>query len=239
MTLRISVWSGPRNVSTALMYSFAQRPDTAVIDEPLYGYYLKETGAVHPGREKLLRVLETDGEEIIRQSILGPVDKPVYFIKNMSHHLVGLDEGFLEELTNLLLIRDPREMLPSLVNQLPNPILRDTGLDQQLRLFKEMLAAEKPVFIFDAKDLLQNPEAMLTQFCRFVNIPFYEEMLHWEAGPRPEDGAWAPYWYHNVHKSTGFEKYKPKNEKIRPDLQHLLDEAVAIYEELYSNAIKV
>lgn len=239
MTLRISVWSGPRNVSTALMYSFAQRPDTHVVDEPLYGHYLKVTGAEHPGREELLKVLETDGDKIIRETILGYQGKPVYFIKNMSHHLTQLDESFLKELTNLLLIRDPREMLPSLVNQLPKPTMSDTGLEQQLRLFKEMVAAGKPAFIFDSKDLLLNPKGMLKEFCRFVGIPFYNEMLSWEAGPRPEDGAWAPYWYHNVHKSTGFEMYKPKNEKIRPDLQPLMEEAVAIYEELYSNAVKV
>lgn len=239
MTLRISVWSGPRNVSTALMYSFAQRPDTVVVDEPLYGHYLKHTGAEHPGREKLLTLLETDSAKIIREVILGPVEKPVLFLKNMSHHLAGLDDSFLEHLTNLLLIRDPREMLPSLVNQLPHPILRDTGLDQQLALFKKLIAAAKPTFIFDAKDLLQDPPGMLGAFCRFTGIPFYREMLSWKAGPRPEDGPWAPYWYHNVHKSTGFGSYAPKHEKIRPDLQPLMDEAVAIYEELYSNAIRV
>lgn len=239
MTLRISVWSGPRNVSTALMYSFAQRPDTAVVDEPLYGHYLKTTGAQHPGRDELLSVLETDSDKIISETILGYEGKPVFFIKNMAHHLTGLDDAFLEKLTNLLLIRDPREMLPSLVNQIPCPVLRDTGLDQQLALFKNLVAADKPTFIFDSKDLLLNPEGMLKEFCRFVGIPFYQEMLRWRPGPRPEDGAWAPYWYHNVHQSTGFAKYEPKDEKMRPDLQPLMDESVAIYEELYSNAIKV
>lgn len=239
MTLRISVWSGPRNVSTALMYSFAQRPDAHVVDEPLYGHYLKTTGAQHPGKDELLRVLETDSDKIIRETILGYEGKSIFFIKNMAHHLTGLDRAFLEKLTNLLLIRDPREMLPSLVNQIPHPVLRDTGLDQQLSLFKNLVAADKPTFIFDSKDLLLNPEGILKEFCRFVGIPFYQEMLSWEPGPRPEDGAWAPYWYHNVHKSTGFAKYEMKKEKISPELQPLMDESVAIYEELYSNAIKV
>jgi len=239
MTLRISVWSGPRNVSTALMYSFAQRPDTTVVDEPLYGHYLKVTGAEHPGREHLMNVLEQDAAKIIGTTILGRQSKPVYFIKNMCHHLVGLDETFLDELVNLLLIRDPREMLPSLVNQIPDPILRDTGLDKQLELYNRLKKTGHPLFIFDSKDLLQQPEGMLKAFCEFVGIPFYPEMLKWKAGPRPEDGAWAPYWYHNVHKSTGFDQYTPKTEKIRPDLQSLMDESVDLYEQLYASAIKV
>ncbi|WP_339787404.1 sulfotransferase family protein [uncultured Imperialibacter sp.] len=239
MTLRISVWSGPRNVSTALMYSFAQRPDTAVVDEPLYGYYLKTTGSEHPGKDHLLEVLEKNPDKIISKTILGFNDKPVYFIKNMCHHLVGLDESFLDELVNLFLIRDPREMLPSLVNQLPHPVLRDTGLDKQLELFKKLKAAGKETFIFDSKDLLLNPEGMLRAFCSFVGIPFYKQMLAWEAGARPEDGAWAPYWYDNVHKSTGFAQYTPKNEKIKPELQPLMDESIELYEELYKSAVKV
>lgn len=239
MTLRISVWSGPRNVSTALMYAFAQRPDTAVVDEPLYGHYLKVTGAEHPGRKHLMKVLDKDAARVINNTILGFNGKPVYFIKNMCHHLVDLDESFLDQLTNLLLIRDPREMLPSLVNQLPNPVLRDTGLDKQIELFKKLRSNGVDTFVFDSKDVLLNPEGMLTEFCRFVGIPFYKEMLYWEAGARPEDGPWAPYWYHNVHKSTGFGTYEPKNEKIRPDLEPLMDECVAIYEELYKEAIRV
>lgn len=239
MTLRISVWSGPRNISTALMYSFAQRPDTGVVDEPLYGHYLKVTGSEHPGREHLMQVLEKDAEKIINDTILSYHDKPVYFIKNMCHHLVGLNEAFLDQLVNLFLVRDPREMLPSLVNQLPRPELRDTGLDQQIYLYNKLKKAGKDTFIFDAKDLLLNPEGMLRAFCGFVGIPFYKQMLAWEAGARPEDGAWAPYWYHNVHKSTGFGSYEPKNEKIRPDLQPLMDESIALYEELYKNAVKV
>ncbi len=239
MTLRISVWSGPRNVSTALMYSFAQRPDTAVVDEPLYGHYLKVTGSVHPGHEHLLEVLEKDADKIISKTILGFNEKPVYFIKNMCHHLKDLDESFLDKLVNLFLIRDPREMIPSLINQIPHPVLGDTGLDKQLEIFSRLKNTGKETFIFDSKDLLLNPEGMLRAFCSFVGIPFYKQMLAWEAGARPEDGAWAPYWYHNVHKSTGFAQYVPKTEEIKPELQPLMDESVALYEELYANAIKI
>src|ERR687883_792368 len=134
--LKLSVWSGPRNVSTALMYSFRQRPDTLVVDEPLYGHYLRVTSADHPGDEEVMASMDCCGERVIMEVILGPCERPIHFFKNMAHHLADLDRGFLGRITNVLLVRDPKEMLPSLAKQLPHPTLRDTGLREQVEILR-------------------------------------------------------------------------------------------------------
>jgi hypothetical protein len=236
-TLKLSMWSGPRNVSTALMYSFRQRSDTLVFDEPLYGHYLKISGAEHPGREEVLAAMDTDGERVVREVLLASSKNRVRFYKNMAHHLLGLERTFLESLTNILLIRDPRDMLPSLSKQIPNPTLRDTGLREQVELLDFVERGQTPV-VLDAKELLQNPEAVLKEVCRRLEIPFAPEMLSWPAGPKPEDGVWAKHWYHNVHRSTTFETYQPKEQPFPEALQGLLEEALPLYERLYHYAIK-
>jgi hypothetical protein len=235
--LRISVWSGPRNVSTALMYSFAQRRDTRVFDEPLYGHYLRTTGASHPGREEVMAAMECDSERVLAETILGDFDEPVIFFKNMAHHLVDLNWAFLAELTNVLLIRDPREMLPSLVNQLPQPILRDTGLDLQVKMLEFVKRRGQEVPVLDAKFLLLNPAGVLRNLCEQIGIEFQEAMLSWPAGPRREDGIWAKYWYQNLHQSTGFNRYHAKAEPFPPQLGRLLDECLPLYEDLLRNVV--
>lgn len=237
MTRRVSVWSGPRNVSTALMYSFRQRPDTAVVDEPLYGHYLKRTRAPHPALDDVLAQLEGDGERIVRETLLGPYDAEVVMFKNMAHHLPGLDRDFLAELENVLLIRDPEEMLPSLAEQLPEPTLRDTGLAEQIELLEHTLAAGKTPVVVDAKRLLQDPEGVLRRVCGALELPFDPAMLSWPAGPKPEDGVWAPYWYKNVHASTGFARYAPKTAPFPEHLTPLLDVCAPRYRRLRAYAL--
>ena len=185
--LKLSVWSGPRNVSTALMYSFRQRPDTLVFDEPLYGHYLKTTGAPHPGIDEALEKLDTDAERVIRSVLLGPCERPVHFFKNMAHHLAGLDRGFLGGLTNVLLTRDPTEMLPSLATQLREPTLRDTGFLRQMEVLDHILETNAEPIVLDAMQLLLDPPGVLNRACEKLGIPFYEEMLRWPPGPKPED----------------------------------------------------
>jgi hypothetical protein len=237
-TLRINLWSGPRNVSTALMYSFAQRSDTQVVDEPLYGHYLRVARAPHPGLEEVIAAMQNDGEQVIRQVILGPCTRPVLFLKQMAHHLVEIDWGFLQQTVNVLLIRDPQQMLPSLAQNLSEPILRDTSLGIQTELYHHLrrLGQEPPVL--DAKQLLLNPPGVLRQLCARLGLPFDEAMLRWPAGPRPYDGVWAPYWYHNVHKSTGFEPYNEKREPFPERLLPLLAECRPHYELLAQVAIQ-
>ena len=235
--LKLSVWSGPRNVSTALMYAFRQRPDTLVVDEPLYGHYLEVTRADHPGEDEVLAAMDTDGGRVVREVLLGPCERPVHFFKNMAHHLEGLDRGFLGGLTNVLLTRDPAEMLPSLARQLPNPTLRDTGLLYQTEILDHVLGEGLEPVVLDAKQLLLDPPGVLRSACDRLGIPFHESMLRWPAGPKPEDGVWAKHWYANVHASTGFSPYQPKTGDFPERLRPLLEESVPLYERLKRYAI--
>lgn len=236
-TKRVSVWSGPRNVSTALMYSFRQRPDTTVVDEPLYGHYLQRTRAPHPALDDVLAQLEQNGERIVQNTLLGPCETDVVMFKNMAHHLPGLEQAFLTELENVLLIRDPEEMLPSLAEQLPEPTLRDTGLAEQVELLEHTLNAGKTPVVIDAKGLLQDPEGVLRKVCGALGLPFEPAMLAWPAGPKPEDGVWAPYWYKNVHASTGFSPYTPKTEPFSEPLRPLLTVCAPLYAKLCRYAL--
>lgn len=238
MTIRINCWSGPRNVSTALMRSFAQRADARAVDEPLYGYYLATTDAPHPGREELVEVLETDAATIIDEVILGPCDRDVLFLKQMVHHLIPeLDLRFLERCVNVLLIRDPAEVIASLVHQLPEPTMRDVGLERQARLFTELRAAGQEPPVLDAKQLLLDPEGVLGVLCDRIGIRWDPAMLSWPAGPHPEDGIWAKYWYDNVQSSTGFSPYRPKSAEVPDHCMDLLVECRAHYDELLPYAI--
>lgn len=226
-------------MSTALMYSFAQNDHVAVIDEPLYGHYLRTTGAEHPGRDEVIAAMNCDGNAVIRELLqrqaINP--EPRLFMKHMAHHLVDLDLGFLRETCNIFLIRDPRDMLPSLSIQLPEPRLADTGLRRQWELFSSLREAGQAPAILDSRELLTNPRVVLGALCAHIGLPFTPAMLSWEAGPRPEDGVWAPHWYHAVHRSTGFAPYRAKTEF--PDrLQPLLDECQPWYDRLFEHAIR-
>ncbi|WP_205544209.1 hypothetical protein [Rubrobacter indicoceani] len=235
--LRLSVWSGPRNVSTALMYSFRQRPDTSVVDEPFYGHYLAFTGVDHPGRAEVLGDMETGPEAVIRDTILGGSETRVRFFKNMAHHLAGLDRSFLDQVTNVLLVRDPRLMLPSLAEKIPTPVLRDTGLLEQVEILEYLLASGDAPIVLDSATLLRDPRAVLSGLCCRLGLPFYGEMLSWPAGPKPEDGIWAKYWYRNVHASTGFAAPRKRPPPVPKRLEPLLLECLELYGRLEEHAI--
>jgi hypothetical protein len=219
------------------MYSFRQRTDTVVVDEPLYGHYLKSTGADHPGAGEVMEVMDGDGERVVREVILGPCERPVHFFKNMAHHLPGLDPSFLDSVTNVLLIRDPTEMLPSLIRQLPSPTLRDTGLREQAGILDSILARGEDPIVLDARELLLDPPGVLRWTCSGLGIPFERAMLSWPAGPKTEDGVWAKHWYHNVHASTGFTPYRPYTEPFPEQLEPLLRECLPLYERMRGYAI--
>lgn len=231
---RVCLWSGPRNISTAMMYSFAQRRDTTVVDEPLYAHYLTSTDAYtyHLGSAEVIAAQENDGRKVIERVIFGPYDTPVVFFKHMTHHLVDLDWGFMDRTLNLILTREPREMLTSFIKQIPDPTLADTGYPQQLALVEHLRALGQTPMVIDSKHVLTDPRGTLTGICRHLGIDFDEAMLRWEAGARPEDGVWARYWYHNVHRSTGFAPYAPKNEPLPESLEELCRECEQIYQAL-------
>ena len=190
MTMPICLWSGPRNVSTALMYSFAQRDDIRVVDEPLYGHYLRVTGARHPASFEVMAAMNCDGDQVMRTLIAEQDQHPAprLFLKHMAHHLVDLDLAFLSHTSNLFLIRDPQEMLPSLTVQVPHAALEDTGLKRQWQLFEELCDAGQRPAIVDSRLLLQDPEEILQQLCGHLGLQFDRCMLSWRAGPRPEGG---------------------------------------------------
>ena len=239
MTMPISLWSGPRNVSTALMYSFAQLPELRVVDEPLYGHYLRVTGADHPGGQEVMDSMDCDGSVVINDLMQRQTADPgsVLFIKHMAHHLVDLDLSFLQSTRNIFLIRDPREMLPSLTVQLPNATLADTGLKRQWDLYSDLTRTGRKPVILDSRELLLDPAAVIRALCDKLDLDFRNDMLSWEAGARIEDGAWAPHWYHAVHKSTGFAPYQPKS-GFPENLQGLLNECIPFYEKLFEHALR-
>lgn len=238
-TKRICLWSGPRNVSTALMYAFAQRSDTQVVDEPLYAHYLYNTerAAAHPGTAEVMASMSTDGEAVIREVILGPCRKPVLFMKQMAHHLIDIDLGFIRQTLNVFLIRDPREMLPSLMKVIGKPTLADTGFKTQHDLLLDLRAAGQSPPILDARLLLEDPSGVLRELCKRLRLRFETEMLSWHVGGCPADGVWAKYWYQNVHRSTGFVPYRPKSEPFPEALADILRECLGYYEVLRGEAI--
>jgi hypothetical protein len=221
------------------MYSFAQRDDVRVVDEPLYGHYLHATGAEHPGREEIVAAMNCDGDAVMRKLIEQSAKSPAttLFIKHMAHHLVQIDLRFLGHARNIFLIRDPREMLPSLTVQLPHASLDDTGLKRQWQLLQDLRANGQQAIVLDSRELLLDPEAVLRQLCDALELKFEQHMMHWPAGARTEDGIWAKHWYHAVHKSTGFSSYQAKNQ-FPATLEPLLEECRPWYDKLFALAIR-
>ncbi|MBK8552213.1 MAG: sulfotransferase family protein [Ignavibacteria bacterium] len=220
------------------MYSFAQRSDTLVIDEPLYAHYLFKTNADHPGKDEVIASMEKDGEKVVNDIILGDYRMEVIFMKQMTHHLTELDESFLDKVTNVFLIRDPMQLISSLAQVIPEVTMRATGIKRQFELFNELKTKGLNPVVIDSGEILKNPESALTKLCIALGIPFDKNMLHWKAGPREEDGIWAKYWYENVHNSTGFEKQKTSSRELPEDLIPLYQECLPYYNKLFQFSIK-
>ena len=237
--VRISLWTGPRNVSTALMYSFAQRSDTRVVDEPYYGHYLRVSGSEHPGDEEVMAAMDCNGDRVTKTVVLAAYDRPVIFFKNMTHHMIDLNLDFLKDTVNILLTRDPIEMLPSLEKGLGRALIQqDTGYKAQVDLLERLMGLGQTVPVLESRELLLDPPGVLSQLCAHIGLPFEAAMLRWPPGPKSYDGVWAKHWYHNVHRSTGFQKYKPKTAPFPEHLRPLLAECQAYYHQLLPYIIK-
>jgi hypothetical protein len=236
MAVRIAMWSGPRNISTAMLRSFGSRPDTAVTDEPLYAHYLKVTGVEHPGREGVIAAHESDWRKVA-EALTGPVPggRAVWYQKHMAHHLLPMIERrWLDGLTHAFLIREPDEMVASLLRTFPGAGLADTGLEQQCEIFDRVadrLGRAPPVVL--ASDVLKDPRGQLEALCAALGIPFLDAMLAWPAGRRDTDGAWAPHWYAAVEASTGFEAYRRRHVELNAAQARLVEECQPWYEKLY------
>lgn len=238
-TLRINFWSSPRNISTAMMYCFAQRNDITVVDEPLYAHYLSTTKstAQHPGEVEILANMEQDGEKVVQDIILGNYETPVALFKQMTHHLPGLKKDFLTQTANVLLIRDPRRIIASYTKVIQQPSIDDIGVRLQLELLHYLKRIKTLKAVVDARRLLENPRPILEKLCKKLDISFQENMLQWQAGARPEDGIWAKHWYTTVHQSTGFQPYVSKEVKLPEHLEQLAEECAPYYEELLKESL--
>lgn len=220
------------------MYSFAQRTDTEVVDEPLYPHFLRVTGAERPDRKVTMSTMDTDGSRVIREVILGPSDKPVIFFKLMPHFLKELDRGFMDQCRHVLLTRNPANILSSYTQVIERPSMQDIGMDDMLELCDFLEAKGRLDAVLDAEYVLKNPEGVLRELCRRLDIPFEENMLHWQAEARKEDGPWAKYWYHSVHASTGFRPWKKKDVTLPGHLDELYQACLPSYQTLRNKALR-
>jgi Sulfotransferase domain len=244
--VRIAMWSGPRNISTAMMRSWGSRSDCAVIDEPMYAHYLSTLEPSrrdkHPGVSDVLGSQSSDWHEV-SSMLTGPIPdgRPIWYQKQMAHHLSSeMELDWVGELTNCFLIREPAAMITSLIKIIDSPIPEDLGLPQQVRLFERVkeMTGQVPTVI-DSRDILRDPRLGLSSLCNQLGVPFDEAMLAWAPGGRPEDGIWAPHWYASVYQSTGFAPYRSKDEEVPASLRGVLDECNALYETLAQHTICV
>jgi hypothetical protein len=236
----IQLISGPRNISTALMYAFGNRKDTSVIDEPFYAHYLITHPEVdHPGRA--LTIASQENEFLkVAESILSKDFLTRYlFVKNMAHHMDGCDWSLLQHTKNIFLVRQPRQLIASFAQVVPQPTLLDIGIQLEYEMYNYACANGAGAVVIDSGELLKQPEKLLRMVCQHIDIPFDKGMLQWEAGPRKEDGVWAKYWYANVHKSTSFRRQKTSAWEFPERLLPLLDEANKYYDLLCAHSLKV
>ena len=235
--LRVAMWSGPRNISTAMMRAWENRGDCVVSDEPLYAAYLQATGLDHPGRAQIIASGQTDWRQVVAH-LTGPVPggRPVWYQKHMTHHLLpGMVTDWVLALHNVFLIRDPDQVVDSYLKSRADVAPADIGLLQQVALYEQVLAhtGQAPM-VFDADDFLRAPARHLQALCDHLGLPHSERMLHWPAGPRDSDGIWAPHWYDAVWRSTGFEPWRPRQPRLDRAAQAVADACRPAYERLHA-----
>jgi hypothetical protein len=233
--MKIAMWSGPRNLSTAMMYSFAARGDCAVVDEPFYSAYLTQSGQTHPMQAETLASQSSDPTQVV-DGLIGPNphEQPYFYQKHMTHHMLpGMDLSWIAQCTNVFLIRHPARVIASYARKRQGPTLNDIGFVQQAALFdSEASRLGQPPIVIDSADIRANPAAALAKLCAALGIPYTENMLHWPVGGHPDDGAWAPHWYGAVHRSTGFEDAEGPLPALSDDYADLLAAALPLYEAL-------
>lgn len=235
--MKVSLWSGPRNCSTALMYSFAQRSDFKVIDEPLFAHFLKRTGAKRPSREEVLRTMSTNLSIILSDWV---DDRSHVFLKHMANHLEGMDHGIFQDHCHVFLIRDPRKVISSFRAHVDQPTVLDLCYVQQWKWLQICIQYNWPFIVIDSDDLVADPAPNLRHICDFLNLPFEHQMLSWDRGGRPEDGVWAKYWYGRVHASRGWESSPQASEKatvVSNEFSALLAEVEPVFRRLQQHII--
>jgi hypothetical protein len=237
------MWSGPRNISTAMMRSWESRADTAVVDEPFYAAYLRSTGMVHPMQREVLASQSSDCSEVIKHELQNElaVGQSIQYQKHMTQHMVtDLDHDWFSSLRHAFLIRSPEQVVASYGVKRESITTDDIGFAKQKELYDKVVAlsGQKPPVI-DAKDVLSNPAGVLQKLCDALDVVFDQNMLNWSAGPRESDGVWADHWYHNVEKSTGFAPYQVKQIELSKQQQRVADQSRPFYLEMYKERIVV
>jgi hypothetical protein len=238
--MKIAMWSGPRNLSTAMMYAFAARGDCAVVDEPFYAAYLAATGLAHPMQQEVIASQSTNPLQVAADCI-GPIPQgqSLFYQKHMTLHMIpSFPRDFLHDLTNVFLIRHPARVVASYAKKREGPTLADIGFQQQADLFDQIAdhLGHAPLVI-DSADIRANPARALSGLCAALGIGFTEKMLHWPAGPKPYDGIWAPHWYNAVHRSTGFEDPEAALPDLAKHYADLVDQALPYYEKLTAHKL--
>ena len=231
----IAMWSGPRNLSTAMMRSFGSRGDCVVWDEPFFAPFLAATGKAHPGREETLVAHETD-PAIVARRCAAQSSAPLYFQKHMPHHMLPeFPLDWAAQATHFFLLRHPQRVIASYAKGRAEFDLDDLGFTAQHRLWKQLGCPP----VIQSETILNDPEIALSALCERINIPFDPAMLSWRSGPREEDGAWAPWWYERVWRSTGFASPTSELPQIAPCHEALLSACLPAYETLAAHAIRV
>lgn len=240
--IRIAMWSGPRNLSTAMMRSFGARADTSCLDEPFYAAFLKITGIDHPLRDETLAVQESNPDTVAAQLLAGwPTEAAIQYQKHMTHHMVGgVPTDWMAHVRHAFLIRHPSRVLGSYAKKRQEVTLEDIGFIQQAKLFDRVraLTGTNPAVV-DSDDILRHPKSALAALCNALSIPYTDQMLSWSKGPKEEDGPWAPHWYDGVWNSTGFEAAPGPLPDLPHELQALAERAIPYYEKLASLKIAV
>jgi hypothetical protein len=221
-----------------MMYAWNERDDTTVIDEPMYAHYLEVTGLDHPVRDEIMGALPAEEDAVVASMLRAAWDTPLLFIKNMAHHLEGMDASFVDEMDNFLLTRDPVDMLLSLGRALGRtPTMQDAAYGIQIEILERIIESGRDPIVVDSRTLLNAPEATMRALCDALGVPFDPEMLSWPVGPKDVDGVWGPHWYKRLHQSTGFEPYVANHDPLPDGLVPLYEECAAYYDRLSSYAV--
>ena len=233
-TRAIAMWSGPRNISTAMMRAWENRPDCAVVDEPFYACYLAETGLNHPCRDAILMSQSTD-RATVAHALSHDAPAPVYYQKHMTHHMPqGCDLSWALGIQHAFLIRNPAEIIASYLEKMPSVTEADIGIVRQAQLFEEITAltgCQPPVI--DSNDVLRDPAGTLERLCNALEVPWISgAMTEWPAGPRDSDGVWAEHWYQVVWASKGFAPYKPRSPELSGEALRLAEAMAPYYEAM-------
>ena len=234
--MRIACWSGPRNISTALMRSWSSRNDTFVSDEPFYGYYLKETGFNHAMKQEIIDSYSTDYHHIIKSiNAIVPDNKIIWYQKHMAHHIINEEDlSWIKNFKNCILIRNPRDVINSYIKKNTLSSISELGYPQQLSILRFLQKEKLPFYIIDSDELLKAPKRELSAWCDYLNIAFDQKMLSWSKGPHKNDGIWGKHWYHNINNSKTFLKKKKAPSNDYKEFDSIYNDALYYYRKIYN-----